>query len=252
MSIESASHNSGSVIDSINCPKCGYVQEQRPDCIKCGVVFSKYYALFPAGKPADSAHVESQGARESSADIQAKLSELQMQIKTLSGRFAEIEFEKVERNKLRQDLKNLERQLSENLESIGNRLEQPPAPEAPHETLDPRLPEIRERLEQAESKLGSVDFAGQYMVELSEKNEANLREIAELSEKNASNLREIDDLKQQLSGLREDFNRISTQLDAIAQTQKTEEPRTPLEEDVHIIRKNLDELRAFLHKPNES
>ncbi|MBN1567976.1 MAG: hypothetical protein JXA73_09025 [Acidobacteria bacterium] len=294
-------HNSGSVIETINCPKCGYAQEKRLDCIKCGVVFNKYFALFSDGKSANtnraeasnsrdvsgndiyvklselemqvksltgrfaevefekiernklkadmknleqllSENLESMGRRLESMPVpevpQAKLSELEMQVKSLTGRFAEVEIEKTERNKLKADMKNLEQQLSENLESMSRRLENPPVPEVPQETHDPRLPEISERLAQAEAKLGDIDSASQYMVEFNEKNEFNLREIS--------------DLKQQITTVREDLEKIRGQLEAIIQAQNEIEPRTPLEEDVHIIRKNLDELRAFLHKPAES
>ena len=237
--MESALQNSGSVAGSMNCPKCGFTQEKRLDCKKCGIVFSKYYALFPTGHFADSTPLEAPKAQElSRQDIQATLSELQAQVQVLSTRFSQVDFEKAERSQLRLDFKNLERQLFENLERIENRLENPPIAEDQQETPDPRLPEILERVEQVEAKLASVDFAGQYMVELSEKSDANLSEIA--------------DLKQQISILREDFGKISSQLEIIAQAQKVEEPRTPLEEDVHIIRKNLDELRAFLSKHTAS
>jgi hypothetical protein len=237
--IESALQNSGSVAGSMNCPKCGFTQEKRLDCKKCGIVFSKYYALFPTGHFADSAPVEPPKAQEiSRQDIQATLSELQAQVQLLSNRFSQVEFEKAERSQLRLDLKNLERQLFENLERMESRLENPPTPEAQQETIDPRLPEILERVELAEAKLGSVDFAGQYMIELSEKSEANISEIA--------------DLKRQIALLREDFGKINSQLEILTQAQEVEEPRTPLEEDVHIIRKNLDEFRAFLSKHTAS
>ena len=94
---------------------------------------------------------------------------------------------------------------------------------------------MRERLEHLEAKLGSLDFAGQYIVELSEKGEANAHKIS--------------DMQPQIAILHNDFHEMKSRLEIIAQAQKVEEPRTPIEKDVHAIRKNLDELRAFLNKP---
>jgi uncharacterized protein involved in exopolysaccharide biosynthesis len=213
------------------------MQEQRRDCKKCGVVFSKYYALFPSSKTGDSNPATAANPQELSAnDFRLMIEELQDQVRMLSTRCSQVEFEKAERTQLRQDIRNLERQLGENIERLEGRMAvQPAMPQIEQPLLDPRLPELRDRLEQAEATLGSFEFAGQYMVELSEKGEANARQIA--------------DLQQQVASLREDLANAKNQLDLIAETLKAEEPRTSLEEDVHVIRKNLDELRAFLNKP---
>ena len=223
----------------MSCPKCGFAQEKRLDCKKCGVVFTKYYALFPSSKTGDVSPVESVNIQELSGhDLRTLILELQSQVHELSGRCVQVEFEKAERNQLRQDLKSLEKQLAEKVERLENRIEAPQMPQVDQEMLDPRLPELRDRLEQAEATLGSFEFAGQYMVELSEKGETNSCQIS--------------DLQQQISALRQDLESIKGQLEAVSEAQKVEEPRTPLEEDVHIIRKNLDELRAFLSKPAAS
>ncbi len=219
----------------MNCPKCGFAQETRSDCKKCGIVFSKYYALFSSGKTGDGISGEIPNSQEmSERDLQMRIEELQDQIKTLSSRCAQVEFEKAERHQLRQDLKNLERQLAENVERLESRMNNAPAPPADPQTSDPRFAELRDKLEQAEATLGSFEFAGQYMVELSEKGETNARHILEL--------------QQQVALLREEVDTIKLQLEAISAAQQAEEPRTPLEEDVHIIRKNLDDLRALLSK----
>ena len=223
----------------MNCPKCGYAQEKRLDCKKCGIVFSKYHALFPTSKITDAPPAEASNGQElSGQEVRTMLSGLQTQVQVLSNRFAEVEFEKAERNQLRLDLKNLERQLSENLGRLEYRLDNPLISPTPEDTTESALPEIHERLEHLETRLGSFDFAGQYIVELSEKGEANSHKIS--------------DAQLQIAILHKDFQEMKDRLEIIAQAQKVEEPRTPLEEDVHSIRKNLDELRTFLNKPPAS
>ena len=232
---ESALHNSGSAADAINCPKCGFLQERRLDCKKCGIVFSKYFALYPPSSFVEGPLADTSNAQEPSGpDIRALVSEMQTQIQVLTGKFAEIEFEKVERNLLRADLKNLERQLSEQIETVRSELEAPVIPPPQPPAVDPRFAVIDERLEQIDSKLGSYDFAGQYMVELSEKCEGNARQVSEL--------------QQQICSLRDELEVLKSQMEILAQVQKVEDPRTPLEEDVRAIRKNLDEFRAYLAK----
>ena len=239
MEMESVLNGFAAEAGLINCPKCGFAQEKRLDCKKCGIVFSKYYALYPTSRTDDVNSAETTNTPVlSGQDLRTMIEELQIQVQTLSNLCVQVEFEKAERNQLRLDLKNLERQLVENVGRLENRLENVPAPQAEEQLFDPRLPELRDRLAQAEATLGSFEFAGQYMVELSEKGETNARQIG--------------DLRNQVTILREDLDSIKRQLDSIAEAQKAEEPRTPLEEDVHVIRQNLDELRAFLRKPAAS
>jgi DNA repair exonuclease SbcCD ATPase subunit len=236
---ELALNNDAAAAGLKNCPKCGYVQEQRLDCKKCGIVFSKYYALYPSVKSADSIPAMDSGAPELlDHDLRREFWELQTKVKALHSRFAEVEFEKAERNQLRTDLMNLERQLHENTAWVGNRLEQceqrlekPPASQLHQDAFDFEIPAIHDRLEQVEDKLGGLELVGQ--------------SIAEMREKQDVGSGRISDLENQISDLRREI----TEIRSILQSQ---EPRTPLEEDVHAIRKNLDDLRQFLSRNNES
>lgn len=72
--------------------------------------------------------------------------------------------------------------------------------------------------------------------------------MIELSEKNEANSRQLSDLQNQLAVLQDELAEVKTAMDLLSQCLKAEEPKTPLEEDVHIIRKNLDELRQFFSK----
>lgn len=219
----------------MNCPKCGYAQEQRLDCKKCGVVFSKYLALFRSARPAEGMPATDAGAPEPpDHDIRLAFAELQATVKALHSRFAEIEFEKAERNQLRTDLKNLERQLHENAAQLGSRLEQceqrpdkPSVPQIHHEALDFEIPAIHDRLENVEDRMRGLELAGQYITEMREKQEACLSRASELESQIADLRGEIADIRGAL---------------------QAQEPRTPLEEDVHVIRKNLEDLRQLLNR----
>jgi chromosome segregation ATPase len=104
----------------MNCPKCGYSQEERLDCVKCGVVFSKYHALFTADSKKSVADSNSQDDQNQLST----LAELRQQIWEMNRRYNEIEFDKAERGRFRADLKNLEQKLQDNSTQITNQLSQ--------------------------------------------------------------------------------------------------------------------------------
>ncbi len=223
------------------CPKCGYAQEARLDCRKCGVVFSKYYALFPPGKPAGSNGAEEPIA-QAPAEQDRAFADLQFQVRELSGRFAGIEFEKAERNQLRIDLRHLENQVQANQENMATRLQQvekrfAEEPVARSETAEPevsvQLAAILDRVEQIEDRLRNLEhLSGQ---------------VSDLEEKTGNNSQLMFELQSQHSAIREEVSEVRSQLEFVRQAHENQEPPTPIEDDVHAIRKNLDELRQFLN-----
>jgi phage shock protein A len=210
--------------------------------MKCGIVFSKYYALFPSESSAANGLEESIAPAPPSMeqDRGSVLSDLQLQVRELCARFAEVEFEKAERHQLRADLRNLERQLQDNLKrmsaQLGNlekRFDEPSAPIAQQEH-GVHLPALLERLGQIENRLERLDHIN--------------RKISDLDGKNGTNSQLVSDLQAQHSILREEITAIKSQLELVRQIHENQEPATPLEADIHAIRKNLDVFYELLSK----
>ncbi len=159
----------------MNCPKCGYEQEDRLDCRKCGIVFSKYFAM-QAEATASASGTVPQVENGPSGEIL----ELRQSMRDLSRRLLEVEFERVERGQIRNELKGLEKKNQTGLEQLTHRLEEletllstpqapPPIPdgarlsevqrEIVEVNVDPiarRLTEAEERLQRWESEVASL------------------------------------------------------------------------------------------------
>ncbi len=227
----------------IACPKCGFVQEERLDCLKCGVVFSKYYALFHSAEPGGESGADGELPPEpADPDVRTSLSDLQSQIRALHGRLAEVNFEKAERNQIRADLKALQRQLEENVKRLENRLdrcddrlEHPPVPLQSEEALSD-IPVLYDRIGQVEERLVDSDLG--------------CRRIEELAEKQDDAARKLSELETQLAAIRREAEALRAALDAVRAAKKAEDPQTGLEEDVHVIRRNLVVFRRLLAKPS--
>ena len=214
------------------CPKCGFEQEERLDCKECGIVFSKYNARLQSSET-------SEPVANDDASFKVELQELKIQMRELSTRAIDVEFEKAERKKLRSDLKALEDQvqswqaeaesrmqrLEDALESIRREFNA-----APETQINPAVPEeIKKETAQLAEKLNGI--IGQFTT-LWEKTGQNSFQMTELRDQMASLRNEVLELKNQLAGLK------TAQVD--------EEPKTILEDDIKAIRKNLDELGQFL------
>ena len=129
----------------MNCPKCGYEQEQRLDCRKCGIVFSKYLAL--QSETASSGSPSTAPENGGTVEVQ----ELRQSIRDLTRKFSEVEFERVERSQIKGDLKLLDKKVQTSLDQLTFRLEElekllsnpqapPPLPD------DARMAEVRREL----------------------------------------------------------------------------------------------------------
>jgi chromosome segregation ATPase len=156
------------------CPKCGYSQEERLDCRKCGVVFNKYYALHPPGKLSATEVLDPAPTQTPAAEILSlEIADLRQSFKELNGRFNGLEFERAERTQLRGEIRGLDQKLKDSLALVLDRLSiledrtaNPPAPppsaspedvqHLKNELLEEHLVPLRTILEQVEARLETL------------------------------------------------------------------------------------------------
>ena len=140
----------------MNCPKCGYEQEERLDCLRCGIVFSKYLALFPRGKPGSAEAAEPRSRAIASDDLpDPELVQLSQQMREISRRFNELEFERAERARLQGEMRLLEAELQGKLAELAARLGalETRAVPAPAARAEPDLEPLVSRIELVEVAL---------------------------------------------------------------------------------------------------
>ena len=130
----------------MNCPKCGFVQEERTDCRKCGVVFAKFLALraLESAAPLETQepqHPQNAFSEEHHDHEEPALVEVRQDLQVVQQRFKELEFEKAERRRIQGEIRALNESVQESVARIMARqedLEQrlsrladlPPAPSA--------------------------------------------------------------------------------------------------------------------------
>ncbi len=150
---------------TMKCPKCGHSQEERLDCVRCGIVFAKYYAMYPQGKDMP---IEGQEAIVSSyaapADtLLAEVSELRQGVREVASRLSDVEFDRAERSLLRGEVKSVEQRVTELVEDLRNRLQalEDRIPEPDQAGTQPEasgiaIEELAERLEKVEEQLDRI------------------------------------------------------------------------------------------------
>lgn len=168
----------------MNCPKCGFVQEERADCRKCGVVIAKFLALRAqevplAGEIQEPLPAPNGSHEEHFVSDTASLLEIRQTVKNLQQRFNEMEFDRAERRRFRGELRALDLQVQDGLGKLTSRqdeleqrtsrlAEHPPAPTLQDfaalklEVRNLDAASVLRRLERFESRLQALseDLAG--------------------------------------------------------------------------------------------
>jgi chromosome segregation ATPase len=215
------------------CPKCGFEQEERLDCKECGIVFSKYNALFTSSESSDTLEEE--------VSLKSEIQNLEMQVRELSSRLINVDFEKAERKKIRSELTDLNKEVHQNQTEMETRMRQieERLESSFLESASQVTPEILENLPRSEE----ID---QKASELTDNiNRINDR-LTSLWEKTGQNSHQIEELCDQVTTLYNEILETKNQLESMEKIEVDGEPKTIYEDDVKAIRKNLDELGQFI------
>jgi len=215
------------------CPKCGFEQEERLDCRECGVIFSKYNALFQS--------TDGQNESGDSASAINEIQELQIQMRELSSRLIDAEFEKAERKKLRSDLRDLEDLLQSEKTGTETRLRQIEEKLA-SQSEGPGVKIQRD----LQGKLSKIDEIEQKTTQLSDILTTAIDQCTNLWEKTGQNSYQISEFHKQIVALRNEVLELRGQLENLQENQTKEEPQTIAEDDIRAIRRNLDQLGQFI------
>jgi chromosome segregation ATPase len=217
----------------MNCPKCGHEQEERLDCKECGIIFSKYNALFQSPEQPEATKEDTLTKNE--------FQELQIQVRDLSSRLIEAEFEKAERKKLRADLNTLEDQAQQDQMQIKDRLQ------LIEDRLDRYFNEPESQITPDILKnLPTPEEIEQKNAQLSDCLNNTIDQCTHLWEKTGQNSYQISELRDQVASLRGDILALKSHLENLQKSQAEEEPKTIMDDDIKAIRRNLDELGQFI------
>jgi len=217
------------------CPKCGLEQEERLDCKDCGIVFSKYNALFPSSESSEP------GDNSEGSLSKSEFQELQIQVRELNSRLIDAEFEKAERKKLRSDLKDLERQIQDNQGQLDARMKRA------EDALESLSKESESKISQEIlENLPNPEEIEQKTAQLSDTLNSTVSQLTSLWEKTGQNSFQLKELRDQINVLRNDILEAKTQMENLMNKQVDPEPKTIYEDEVQAIRKNLEELGQFI------
>jgi len=150
---------------TMKCPKCGHSQEERLDCARCGIVFAKYYAMYPqaADLPPENQETPFSPYTVPADTLSTEVSELRQGVREIASRLTNVEFERAERNLLRGEIKSVEQTVSELAEDLRNRVSaleeyvsDPHQEQVSESSPGTTLEEMIERLGQVERQLEAL------------------------------------------------------------------------------------------------
>jgi chromosome segregation ATPase len=150
---------------TMKCPKCGHSQEERLDCVRCGIVFAKYYAMYPQAADLPPENQETLfSPHPAPADaLLAEVSELRQGVREIASRLTDVEFERAERNLLRGEIKSVEQKVNELAEDLKNRVSaleeyvsNPDPTQVPESGPATAIEEMLERLAQIERQVEAL------------------------------------------------------------------------------------------------
>ncbi len=254
----------------MNCPKCGYSQEERLDCRKCGVVFSKFYALHTTSKPTILEVADPIRPSSAGENYQAEIADLRQTLKDLSQRFNELEFERAERTQLRSEVRQIDSKLKDTLAQVSERMSAleeksaaPPPPAVSQEDLNRMQQELREecfaplgeRMRQVEDRFGSLQIrneagtdplVGDSILKLEQRVTALDEEINRLASSPASNPESPDPAsgtgQGEIEGLRESLQTVTMRYSEIGELKKNH----------LILQSNMESLQLQLEQAKKT
>jgi hypothetical protein len=155
----------------VNCPKCGFEQEERVDCIRCGIVFSKYYAvhILSRSTPPDSTASSPDQVLPAS---DTGITEIRQTLREVQRRLGEVEYERAERAQLRKNLKALDERMAAEFEKVNDLLRALPAEPGTRQVQDAApepdrvAPIVREVTLLKERFSGEISLLGTRLEEL--------------------------------------------------------------------------------------
>jgi chromosome segregation ATPase len=243
---------------TIKCPKCGYLQEESEDCVRCGIIFAKYYALHTPERAIPQEGQDPGPAPYSvpAETLAAEVSELRQNLRDVARRLNDMDFERAERSVLRGETKALEQRLNESLAGLSGRVQtlegRDPGLELEQlkeELWEKELGPFMDRLDRLEEGLDKLislvpdDLPGEPAPDPAarlDRLEGRMESIAAALEKVPRDARPAEDLIRELEEMRNAVRTATVRYTEIGELKKN---HLVLQNEIDTLRRELDSLR---------